>query len=99
VGLKSGDKFQVKILNQKQKIASSQTSPSEVLEIKIPNAKLWTPEKPNLYDFELSIIRNGKAIDAVKGYFGMRKIAMMPDKNGVNRLFLNNKPVFQYEST
>lgn len=96
VGLKSGDKFQVKILNQKQKIASSQTSPSEVLEIKIPNAKLWTPEKPNLYDFELSIIRNGKAIDAVKGYFGMRKIAMMPDKNGVNRLFLNNKPVFQY---
>ncbi|MEK6235343.1 MAG: hypothetical protein N2C14_11600, partial [Planctomycetales bacterium] len=34
--------------------------------------------------------------DAASGYFGMRKIEVRPDEAGVNRLFLNNKPLFQY---
>jgi hypothetical protein len=35
-------------------------------------------------------------IDQVKSYFAMRKIAMAPDANGIQRMLLNNKFLFQY---
>lgn len=55
----------------------------------LPDFAPWTPEQPNLYDLE---VRVGE--DAVKSYFGMRKIAVMPDAKGILRFFLNNEPVF-----
>ena len=33
--------------------------------------------------------------DSVESYFAMRKIEMKNDKNGIPRIFLNNKPYFQ----
>jgi len=59
--------------------------------VEIPNAKLWSPEVPFLYDFVLSL-DNG---DSISGYFGMRKFSIGKDKDGLNRLLLNNKPYFQ----
>ncbi|MHC4623311.1 MAG: glycoside hydrolase family 2 protein [Planctomycetota bacterium] len=63
----------------------------------IKNPKLWSPDSPFLYDLRV-VLKNdkGKKADVVKSYFGMRKIAVQKDKAGVNRLFLNNKPLFQY---
>ncbi|MBE5785643.1 MAG: glycoside hydrolase family 2 [Clostridiales bacterium] len=49
----------------------------------------WSPEQPNLYDFE---VRVGE--DCVRSYFGMRKFGVGKDKNGISRLFLNGKPYF-----
>lgn len=57
--------------------------------IKIPSFKAWSPENPFLYNVTL---KYGK--DVVKTYFGMRKFSTGVDKNGVPRLFLNNKPYF-----
>jgi hypothetical protein len=37
-----------------------------------------------------------KTADSVTSYFGMRKIEVKKDESGINRLFLNNKPLFQY---
>jgi len=37
-----------------------------------------------------------KNLDRVRSYFGMRKISLGKDKEGVTRLFLNNKPLFQF---
>ncbi|HHW49785.1 MAG TPA: glycoside hydrolase family 2 [Clostridiaceae bacterium] len=50
----------------------------------------WTPETPNLYDVQLTIKQNGKTLDSVKTYFGMRKISVCGDK-----ILLNNKPLYQ----
>ena len=58
-------------------------------DIKIPNAKLWSPEDPFLYNL---VITSEK--DEVKSYFGMRKFSTGKDKNGFTRLMLNNKPYF-----
>ena len=55
----------------------------------IPHAHLWSPEDPYLYRV---ILRRGE--DRVESYFGMRKFSIMPDKNGKNRLALNNCPYF-----
>lgn len=61
--------------------------------VKIPSAKLWSPESPFLYDFVLTLT-GAKGTDEVKGYFGMRKFSIGA-YGGYNRLFLNNEPYFQ----
>jgi hypothetical protein len=66
------------------------------INLKIDNPKLWSPDSPFLYDLKVSIKKDGKVVDSVKSYFGMRKIAVAKDKKGINRLFLNNEPLFQY---
>jgi len=66
--------------------------------IAIPNAQLWSPQSPYLYDLNIQLTdATGRTVyDSVKSYFGMRKISMAKDKKGINRLFLNNKFVFQF---
>ena len=59
--------------------------------IDIPNPHLWSPSDPFLYD--LRVIYAG---DTIRSYFAMRKISVAKDSSGINRLFLNNKPLFQY---
>ena len=58
--------------------------------VKMPDGfKLWSPESPALYDFTATC-----GPDEIKGYFGMRKIEVKKDANGVLRIFFNNKPRF-----
>jgi len=66
------------------------------MELKIPNLRPWSPESPFLYSLKLTLLEDGQNVDAVESYFGMRKIAIAKDADGINRLFLNNKPLFQY---
>ena len=62
-----------------------------------PETRLWSPRSPFLYDLQVILKdRTGKPIDMVDSYFGMRKIAVGKDEHDVNRLFLNNKPLFQF---
>ena len=58
--------------------------------------KLWSPSEPWLYDVEIEILENGNVVDRVTSYFGMRKIEIKKDSRGVNRMFLNNKPLFHF---
>lgn len=64
--------------------------------LEVPQMKLWTQDAPHLYDLEISILRDGKVVDAVKGYTAMRKISYGKDHTGHHRIFLNNEPVFQF---
>lgn len=50
----------------------------------------WTPETPNLYDIEFTLLRGENRLDYVKSYFGMRKISVKGDQ-----ILLNNKPYYQ----
>ena len=49
------------------------------INIPIKNPKLWSPESPFLYDLEIKLISNGKVVDRIKSYFGMRKISIKKD--------------------
>jgi len=64
--------------------------------LKLKNPKLWSPDSPFLYGVEIALERDGETIDAVSSYFGMRKSSVEKDKDGFNRLFLNNEPLFQF---
>ena len=87
----------------KAKRIDSQAKPGKTLTISIPKPKLWSPDSPHLYNLKVSLHTPGAAhlsgrteIDSVKSYFAMRKIELAKDKQNINRLFLNNKPLFQY---
>lgn len=62
--------------------------------INIPNARLWSPNDPFLYDLSIKIIKGNKTVDEIKSYFGMRKINIQKDEKGADRIFLNNKYTF-----
>jgi hypothetical protein len=65
--------------------------------IPISKAKLWSPDRPFLYDLKVTLKdNNGKKVDAVSSYFGMRKISLGKDKKGITRMMLNNEFVFQF---
>ncbi|MBN2841796.1 MAG: hypothetical protein JXM68_01830, partial [Sedimentisphaerales bacterium] len=64
------------------------------LAVAIPDQKLWSPDNPFLYDLEVSVQADGKEVDMVKSYFGMRK-SSLGRENGVLKMFLNNQFVFQ----
>ncbi|MBX7132420.1 MAG: hypothetical protein K1X67_07055 [Fimbriimonadaceae bacterium] len=53
-------------------------------------SRAWSPRDPFLYDFTIQVLQEGKVIDEVKSYAGMRKVSI----DG-RRILLNNKPVFQ----
>jgi beta-galactosidase/beta-glucuronidase len=56
-----------------------------------PKPALWSPEHPNLYDLRLELLdAEGRLLDAVESYFGMRKIEARDGK-----VFLNNRPYYQ----
>jgi hypothetical protein len=60
------------------------------LRVPVPNARLWTPDDPFLYDLRVTLASG----DTVGGYFGMRSLgkAML---GGTLRPTLNGKFVFQ----
>jgi len=59
---------------------------NERILLKVPKAHLWSPNDPYLYDLSVKT-----ATDAVKSYFGLRKIEVKKDRKGVDRIFLNNQ--------
>lgn len=62
----------------------------------IDNAEPWSPSNPILYDLKISVTRKGKVVDEVKSYFAMRKISIAPDANGIQKMMLNNKFLFEF---
>ena len=85
----------VAVKEGEQVIASQRGSAGESLAIKIPDAKLWSPESPHLYNLSVSVLgANDTVIDAVGSYFGMRKIEL-GTVDGIKKILLNGKFVFQ----
>lgn len=88
---------EVKVIDNGQTVASGKSLAGQPVEISMPsNVKLWSPDSPNLYDLEITLIEDGKPVDNVNSYTAMRKISTARDDNGIVRLQLNNKPLFQY---
>ena len=83
-------KLNVKVLDGDSIVFNGAVEPN--CEIPVPDAKLWSPENPFLYNLELSL---NDSEDEVSSYFGMRKFSIMKDDKGIPRLALNNKPYFQ----
>ncbi len=82
VSLKDGDKTVGKVT------AAAKSGAGIVIPVK--KMKLWSPDSPFLYDIEYKVLDNdGKVLDEVSSYAGMRKI-----HTDGNLFYLNNKPFY-----
>ena len=73
-----------------EQVAAITTEPEQTrATIPIPNARLWSPEEPNLYDMVFTLRAGEEVLDRVRSYFGMRKISVAG-----SRLLLNDEPYF-----
>ena len=66
---------------------SAKSGNSVILNVKKPRP--WSPHDPYLYDLRLELMDNGKVVDSVKSYAGLRKFHIEG-----NRFYLNNRPIF-----
>ena len=87
---------EVKLLDKGQVVASAKGLQGKELRLAVQNPTLWDISNPYLYDIKVSLIKEGKVLDDVKSYTAFRKISSKRDTNGVMRMQLNNKNVFQY---
>ena len=93
----SADKVEVKVFDGKNLVAKGAALNGVPVELAMPaNAKLWSPDSPVLYNMEVTLYKDGKAIDQVKSYTAMRKYSIRKGQNGITRLQLNNKDYFQF---
>ena len=69
--------------------------PGAELFLPVPNATLWCPTNPFLYDLEITLTKGGKPLDTVTSYFGMRKISL-GKVDGFVKILLNNQFVFEF---
>ncbi len=96
VGAGDGCRVLVQVMDGMMPLVKRTVDAGQTATLPIPHPTLWSPQRPYLYSLRLTA-RDSKAgvTDAVSSYFGMRKISVASDAEGINRLFLNNKPVFQ----
>ena len=71
-------------------------TPDQPLRLAIPEAKLWTPEEPWLYELSVELWDRSKRLDRIGSYVGIRSITMGRDADGKPRMLLNGTPLFQY---
>lgn len=96
-GVLGGQKVSASLIQNGRPVSTASGKPGAPLMITVKDGHLWTLEDPFLYDIEVTIEdANGKTVDKVMGYFGLRKTSVGPDENGVTRLMLNDKPIFQF---
>ena len=70
---------------------------TDTIELKISDAKLWSPDSPHLYDLTVQINdAAGKAIDAVDSYAGIRSVGKTQDADGNWRFTLNGEVIFHW---
>ncbi|MEW6235980.1 MAG: sugar-binding domain-containing protein [Candidatus Omnitrophota bacterium] len=60
------------------------------LTLDLSEKHLWSVKTPNLYDLTLTLEKDGKPIDAVRSYFGLRTVSIEG-----RAILINGEPVFQ----
>ena len=92
----ASDIIEVELLDKGQVIASAKGVQGKELRLAVKQPTLWEPSNPYLYDMKVRLTKNGRSVDEVKSYTAFRKISTIRDAQGLMRMCLNDKPLFQY---
>ncbi|MBN3521091.1 beta-galactosidase [Algoriphagus lutimaris] len=95
-GVAEGHQVKVSAWKDGTMLAEEIISPSGTAKLSISNAELWEPGNPVLYDLKVELINGKKVLDEVGSYAALREIKKAPDSNGIQRMMLNGKFLFQY---
>lgn len=86
-------KIRATVFAEGQRVAQTESNAGwrdTVLDLPLNEVKPWSIESPFLYDIILELLENGKVIDTVKTYSGLRSV-----KIDGQAILINGKPVFQ----
>ncbi|WP_192347557.1 glycoside hydrolase family 2 protein [Algoriphagus sp. Y33] len=97
-GAAEGQQVKVTAWKDGAMLTGQTVKPSETAKLTIKDAQLWEPGNPVLYDLKVELVEGKKVVDAVESYAALREISMAPDANGIQRMMLNGKFLFQYGS-
>ena len=92
----ASDIVEVELLVKGQVIASAKGVQGKELRLAVKQPTLWEPSNPYLYDMKVRLTKNGRSVDEGKSYTAFRKISTVRDAQGLMRMCLNDKPLFQY---
>ena len=95
-GENEGTRLSVTVSRGQETVAEAEIPSDGPATLEIPQPHLWSPSDPALYDIRVVLSKGGRTLDEVKSYAGMRKISLGKDPRGINRLFLNNEPLFEF---
>ena len=85
----------VVMTDNEKEVGEASEAPGHAVNVAIGNPKLWSPSSPFLYGLKVELTKKGVTLDRVESYAGMRKVDIAADAKGVNRIRLNNEPIFQ----
>lgn len=89
-----GDMLLAIVKVEGEMVAASNASAGQPLSLRLPSARLWSPEEPFLYDLDIAVIRDGETIDRAASYFGLREVSLVDGEHGA-MIALNGQPLFQ----
>lgn len=75
-------------------VATSNGALDAIIRVTIPDAHPWSPSDPYLYDVDITLTKDGKEVDKVSSYCGMRRIEVKKEGD-YPRIFLNGEQIFQ----
>ncbi|HTI78026.1 MAG TPA: glycoside hydrolase family 2 TIM barrel-domain containing protein [Mycobacterium sp.] len=76
-------------------VSISSGKAGQTMRLPMPNAHLWSPENPYLYDLKVRLVSpSGNVVDEVTSYAGLRTIGTVSDAKGRPRIALNGKITF-----
>jgi len=73
------------------KVGSVTGPANQELRLPVPNAKLWSPDNPYLYDLKVQLLDGRRVVDSVDSYFGMRSVSIQKGEDGKPRMYLNGE--------
>ena len=85
----------VEVLDGRSVVVSGRQPLDAPAVLKLRKPELWTPDSPFLYGLRVTLFQDGRRVDGVESYFGMRKISLGKDKLGFTRILLNGQALFQ----
>lgn len=89
--------LEVQVYDGSKLVASGKSINQSPVQVNMPqDAKLWSPDSPFLYTLKVTLKDGNKLLDQVESYAAMRKYSTRRDANGIVRLELNNRALFQF---
>ena len=89
-------KIRIQLLEDQNNRSQAIFAGTEQLVLSVEKPHLWSPDDPFLYDLKVELLQNEQVVDSVSSYCGFREIKVQHDLNGVPRIYLNGKQIFQY---
>ena len=88
----AGERIQITVRDGNRVVGTADAA----LSVQIPNAKLWSPKEPHLYDITMELFEGETLIDRVESYAAMREVGVLRGPAGQIRMTLNGKVIFHY---